>query len=59
MKSLNDIIWNGDVNLEERKESDVIKSGMNETCLINSCGGYLDPICKIKYSYAPSYACIK
>ena len=49
MKSLNDIIWNDDIDLEKGKKSE-IGLGMHETCLEDSCG--LSPECIIRNSYA-------
>ena len=43
MKSLNDIIWNDDIDLEKGKKSE-IELGMNETCIVDSCGN-LKPEC--------------
>ncbi|MBU5311997.1 hypothetical protein KQI38_08160 [Tissierella carlieri] len=47
MKSLNDIIWNEDIDLED--ENNIEIQGMKEICLEPSCG--LSPICEIRLSY--------
>ena len=56
MKSLNDIIWNGDVNLEEGKEKDVIELGMKDICLVDSCS--IRPQCTVCPPYY-GIICIK
>ncbi|WP_158219976.1 hypothetical protein [Tissierella sp. P1] len=57
MKSLNDIIWNEDIDLEEEKNGD-IQFG-DDPRLEQSCGGVLSPGCKIDYSYRPATGCTK
>ena len=49
MKSLNDVIWNDDIDLEKGKKSE-IESGMKVTCILDSCG--LRPECIIRNSWA-------
>lgn len=54
MKSLNDIIWNDDIDLEKGKKGE-IGLGMKETCIMDSCS--IRPECTIEPPSFNSIVC--
>lgn len=56
MKSLNDVIWNDDVDLEKGKMNEM-QLGMQQICLKDSCGG-LEPECGRPTPYAVVAQCL-